>query len=260
MTEAADVVHFDRLDGVAVLTLDRPERLNAIGSDTIALLHAALDSIEGDDSLRAIVITGAGRAFSAGADISELDTLQTGADFARFVKGLTDAFDRLAGCAKPSIAAINGIALGGGCELALACDLRLAAPNARLGVPEVKLGLLPGAAGTQRLARMLPAAVAKHMLMTGAPLAANAAVGYGLINSIHDDVVAAALELATSLAAGPPKALAAAKELVDAGVEMTLTDGIVFERETVSALFETDDRIEGIAAFMAKRPPTFTGR
>lgn len=260
MTEAADVVHFDRLDGVALLTLDRPERLNAIGSDTIALLHAALDSIEGDDSLRAIVITGAGRAFSAGADISELDTLQTGADFARFVKGLTDAFDRLAACAKPSIAAINGIALGGGCELALACDLRLAAPNARLGVPEVKLGLLPGAAGTQRLARMLPAAVAKHMLMTGAPLAANAAVGYGLINSIHDDVVAAALELATSLAAGPPKALAAAKELVDAGVEMTLTDGIVFERETVSALFETDDRIEGIAAFMAKRPPTFTGR
>ena len=260
MTEATDVVHFDRLDGVALLTLDRPERLNAIGSDTIALLHAALDSIEGDDSLRATVITGAGRAFSAGADISELDTLQTGADFARFVKGLTDAFDRLAACAKPSIAAINGIALGGGCELALTCDLRLAAPNARLGVPEVKLGLLPGAAGTQRLARMLPAAVAKHMLMTGAPLAANAAVGYGLINSIHDDVVAAALELATSLAAGPPKALAAAKQLVDAGVEMTLTDGIVFERETVSALFETDDRIEGIAAFMAKRPPTFTGR
>ena len=260
MTTATDVVHFDRLDGVALLTLDRPERLNAIGSDTIALLHAALDSIEGDDSLRAIVVTGAGRAFSAGADIFELDTLQTGVDFARFVKGLTDAFDRLAACAKPSIAAINGIALGGGCELALACDLRLAAPNARLGVPEVKLGLLPGAAGTQRLARMLPAAVAKHMLMTGAPLAADAAVGYGLINSIHDDVVAGALELATSLAAGPPKALAAAKQLVDAGVEMTLTDGIVFERETVSALFETDDRIEGIAAFMAKRPPTFTGR
>lgn len=254
------MLRIEDTDRVRVLTLDRPDALNAFNealydATTVALRDAAVD-----DTIAVVVITGAGRAFSAGADISELDTLQTGADFARFVKGLTDAFDRLAACAKPSIAAINGIALGGGCELALACDLRLAAPNARLGVPEVKLGLLPGAAGTQRLARMLPAAVAKHMLMTGAPLAANAAVGYGLINSIHDDVVAAALELATSLAAGPPKALAAAKELVDAGVEMTLTDGIVFERETVSALFETDDRIEGIAAFMAKRPPTFTGR
>jgi len=254
------VLHLERRDDVALLSLDRPERLNAIGSDTVALLHAALDEIEADGSLRAIVVTGVGRAFSAGADISELDTLRSGADFGRFVKGLTDAFDRLAGCATPSIAAINGIALGGGCELALACDLRLAAPNARLGVPEIKLGLLPGAAGTQRLARLLPAAVTKHMLMTGAPLSADAALSHGLVNAIHDDVVTAALDLAHSIAAGPPRALAAAKHLVDAGIEMTLAEGIAFERQTVSALFETSDRIEGIAAFNAKRPPVFTGR
>src|SRR3954447_5891723 len=185
---------------VAVLTLDRPERLNAIGSDTVALLHQALDRIEADADTRAIVVTGEGRAFSAGADISELDTLHDGADFARFVTGLTDVFGRLAACATPSIAAINGIALGGGCELALACDLRLAAPNARLGVPEIKLGLLPGAAGTQRLARLLPIAVAKHMLMTGAPLSADAALGFGLLNGVHDDVLAAAMDLARALA------------------------------------------------------------
>jgi len=254
------VLRVERHGNVALLTLDRPNRLNAIGSDTVALLHDALDSIEAHRSLRAIVVTGAGRAFSAGADISELETLRSGADFSRFVQGLTGAFDRLAACATPSIAAINGLALGGGFELALACDLRVAAPTARLGVPEVKLGLLPGASGTQRLARLLPAAVAKHMLMTGAPLSAEAALTHGLVNAIADDVVGAALELAGVLAAGPPLALAVAKRLVDEGVEMTLAGGIVLERETVSGLFETADRVEGIAAFVDKRPPVFTGR
>ena len=254
-----DVLRFEQFDGVALLTVDRPERLNAIGSDTVALLHRALDVIEADGSLRAIVVTGEGRAFSAGADISELDTLHDGNEFGAFVNGLTDAYDRLAACATPSIAAINGLALGGGFELALACDLRLASPKARLGVPEVKLGLLPGAAGTQRLARMLPAAVAKYLLMTGNPLSADAALGYGLLNAIHDDVLVAAMELARTLAAGPPHALAAAKRLVDAGAEMTLAEGITFERRTVSGLFDTADRVEGIAAFVAKRPPVFTG-
>jgi enoyl-CoA hydratase len=255
-----EVLRFERVDGIALLTLDRAERLNAIGSDTVALLHQALDAIEGDDALRAIVVTGAGRAFSAGADISELDTLPDGAAFGVFVKGLTDAYDRLAACPTPSIAAVNGLALGGGLELALACDLRLAAPTARLGVPEVRLGLLPAAAGTQRLARLLPAAVAKHLLMTGAPLTADAALAFGLLNAIHDDVMAAAMDLASELAAGPPHALAAAKQLVDAGVEMRLADAITLERRTVSALFDTEDRIEGIAAFAGKRPPVFIGR
>lgn len=254
-----DILRFERRHGIALLTLDRPERLNAIGSDTVALMHAALGEIESDASLRAIVITGEGRAFSAGADISELDSLESGDDFARFVKGLTDAFDRLASCPTPSVAAINGMAFGGGFELALACDLRLATSTAKLGVPEIKLGLLPGAAGTQRLARMLPAAVAKYLLMTGAPLSATDAMGFGLVNSLHDDVLAAALELAGSLAAGPPKALAAAKRLVHTGLELPLADAIALERQTVSALFDTSDRLEGIAAFTSKRSPQFTG-
>ncbi|MDO8362181.1 MAG: enoyl-CoA hydratase/isomerase family protein [Actinomycetota bacterium] len=254
------VLRFERRGRVALLVLDRPTRLNAIGSDTVAELHQHLDAIEADPQLRSIVVTGEGRAFSAGADISELDTLQNGADFARFVKGLTDAYDRLEACPVPSIAAINGMAFGGGCELALACDLRLAAPGARLGVPEIKLGLLPAAGGSQRLARMLPAGVAKHMLLTGAPLDAATAAQFGLVNSIHDDVVEAALALATSLAEGPPAALAAAKRLVDIGGELSLAEGIALERDTVAALFDTHDRVEGLTAFREKRPPSFSGR
>ncbi|MDO8390317.1 MAG: enoyl-CoA hydratase/isomerase family protein [Actinomycetota bacterium] len=254
------VLRFDRRGRIALLVLDRPSRLNAIGSDTVAELHQHLDVIEADSELRAIVITGEGRAFSAGADISELDTLHDGADFGRFVKGLTDAYDRLEASPVPSIAAINGMAFGGGCELALACDLRLAAPGARLGVPEIKLGLLPAAGGSQRLTRMLPAAVATHMLMTGAPLDAATAVQFGLVNSLHDDVVAAALELAEVLAAGPPAALAAAKKLVHVGTELPLAMGIELERSTVSALFDTADRVEGLTAFREKRSPKFNGR
>lgn len=253
------VLRCEHRDHVALLVIDRPERLNAIGSDTVAELHQHLDVIEADPELRAIVITGEGRAFSAGADISELDTLQNGADFGRFVKGLTDAYDRLEASPVPSIAAINGMAFGGGCELALACDLRLAAPGARLGVPEIKLGLLPAAGGSQRLTRMLPAGVAMHMLLTGAPIDVATALQFGLVNAVHDDVVAAALELATVLASGPPLALAAAKQLVQVGGQLPLAEGIELERATVSALFDTADRVEGLTSFREKRPPRFRG-
>lgn len=256
----AEVVHVERRDAVLLLTLDRPGRLNAVGSDTAAQLQAALDVADADPTIRAIVVTGAGRAFSAGADITELDTLESPADFARFVRSLTDALDRLAASPLPSIAAVNGLALGGGFEVALACDLRIASPSARLGVPEVKLGVLPAAAGTQRLARQLPAAVAKWLIMTGEPFGAAQALQYGLLNDISDDPLAEALALAGRLAAGPPQAIAAAKRLVDVGVTMPLAAGIVFERETVAGLFATEDRVEGIAAFLEKRDATFRGR
>jgi enoyl-CoA hydratase len=180
---------------------------------------------------------------------------------AGFLQQFTDTYDRLARLTKPSIAAVNGLAFGGGLELALACDLRVVARGARLGVPEIKLGLLPGAGGTQRLARLLPAAVTKHMLMTGDPISAEEAHRLGLVNEVVDDgtALAAAERLAERLATGPPLALAAAKRLVDIGGPMALEGGIALERETVSLLFATEDRAEGVAAFMEKRAPHFQG-
>ena len=174
------VLRFERRGRVALLTLDRASRLNAIGSDTVAELHSHLDLIEAESDLRAIVITGEGRAFSAGADISELDTLRSGADFARFVKGLTDAYDRLANSSVPSIAALNGMAFGGGFELALACDLRIAVPGVRLGVPEVQLGLLPAAGGSQRLARLVGLGRALDIALSGEHVKAEEALRYAL--------------------------------------------------------------------------------
>jgi enoyl-CoA hydratase len=251
------------VDGsVAILTLDRPGRLNAIGSDTISLLQDALDAIEDNPELRVVVVTGEGRAFSAGADITELDRLHTSHDFARFVRTLTDSFGRLARLPQPSIAAVDGLALGGGFELALACDLRIAGEGARFGVPEVRLGLLPGASGTQRLARLLPPSIAKQLLMTAEMLTADDALRWGLVNRVvpAGEALAASLELARSLAIGPPKALAAAKRLVDEGTEMPFDTAVGLEREVVAMLFATDDRQEGVAAFLEKRQPTFTGR
>ena len=253
------LVHFERRERTALLTLDRPGRLNAVGSDMIGELDDHLDRIEADAGLRAVVITGAGRAFSAGADISELDTFATPDDFARFVNRLTDAYDRIERLPKPVIAAINGFALGGGCELALACDLRIAAPGAKIGLPEVKLGVMPGAAGTQRISRLLPAGLAKFLLMTGEPMSSADAERFGLVNQVADDCVSAAVGLAHRLSDLAPMALAAAKRLVDRGREMPLEAAIVFERETVTALFSTEDRQEGLTAFLEKRPPKFTG-
>lgn len=249
-------------DGVAVVTLDGPDRLNAIGTATLRELDAVFERIEADGAAGAVVVAGEGKAFSAGADIAELDALDDPGAFARFLRRFTDTYDRLARLPQPSIAAVHGVALGGGLELALACDLRVAGESARLGVPEIKLGLLPGAAGTARLTKMLPPGVAKQLLMTGDALAAADAHRLGLVNVVVNDeeVTAAAREMAARLAAGPALALAATKRLVDTGQVMPLDAATVLERETVAGLFGTADRAEGTAAFFAKRPPRFTGR
>jgi enoyl-CoA hydratase/carnithine racemase len=253
----------EKRDGaIAVVTLSRPDRLNAIGTDTLVALDAALIALASDDRVRAFVVTGEGRAFCAGADIGELSGLDGAAGFARFVHTFTDVLDRLEAHPKPSVAAIDGAALGGGLELALACDVRVAADDARLGVPEIKLGLLPGAGGTQRLPRLLPRGVALQMLLTGAPLGAVDAHRLGLINELSgaDPALGVAERLARELASGPPLAHRAAKHLVQRGALLPLTDAIDLERETVAELFATDDAAEGIAAFRAKRAPRFTGR
>ena len=261
MSQDTRTLRVEQRERVAVVTLARPDRLNAIGSDTLADLDAVLTALETDADVRAFVITGVGRAFSAGADIDELSGLDGAAGFARFVRAFTDVLDRLEQHPKPSIAAIDGVALGGGLELALACDLRVASDGARLGVPEIKLGLLPGAGGTQRLPRLLPRGIATHMLLTGEPLGAIDAHRLGLVNELSGDAPAlvVAERLARDIAAGPPLAHAAAKHLVQRGATLALNDAIDLERETVADLFATADAAEGLAAFREKRPPDFRG-
>jgi enoyl-CoA hydratase len=256
----SDVLRVERFGAVARLTLDRPELLNAIGTATVQALHLALDELAADDGVRALVLTGAGRAFSAGADIGELETCHSSRDFRAFIDRLDECFGRLQRFAKPSVAAIHGFAFGGGLELALACDLRVATPDARLGVPEMKLGLLPGAGATQRLPRLLPIAIAKQLILTGDPLSGDRAYQLGLVNDVAEDALARAEQLAAVLAAGAPLALAAGKQLVDDGVEMGLDAAVRLERETVAGLFGTEDREIGLQAFRRRTPPAFVGR
>jgi enoyl-CoA hydratase len=258
-----DVLRVERIEGaVAVIVLTRPDRLNAIGTDTLLALDAALADLAADDTVHAFVVTGEGRAFSAGADIDELAGLDGAAGFAEFLRRFTDVLDRLEQHPKPSVAAIDGAALGGGLELALACDLRVASDGARLGVPEIKLGLLPGAGGTQRLPRLVPRGIALQLLLTGNPLGAVDAHRLGLVNELSGDAPArvVAERLARDIAAVAPLAHAAAKQLVQRGATLDLADAIAFERETVAALFDSDDAAEGVAAFRAKRAPEFRGR
>ncbi|MEU6228835.1 enoyl-CoA hydratase/isomerase family protein [Streptomyces sp. NPDC047042] len=248
-------------DRIAVLTLDRPGQLNALGSGTMDELTRALGDIHDNDDVRALVVTGAGRAFSAGADLGEIESFTAPGQFRDFVGRLTEAFALLEDFPKPSVAAVHGFAFGGGLELALACDLRVVERGARLGLPEMKLGVLPGAGGTQRLPRLIPPAIAKQLILTGEPIDAERAWELGLVNELAEpgDALKAAEALATRLAAGAPLALAAGKRLVDHGLGMGLETAIAYERETVSVLFCTEDRAEGLKAFRERRPGDFRG-
>ena len=247
--------------GVAVLTLGRPERLNAIGSATVDVLQAALDTIETDASVRAIVVTGAGSHFCAGADLREIQTFEEAPAFRRLIAAMAEAFSRLERSAVPSVAAVEGMALGGGFELALSCDLVVAARSAQFGLPEIALGLVPGAGGTQRLTRRVPLGVAKRLLLTGERLDAARAADLGLVSELAADghALEGALRLAHRLAAGPPLAIAAVKRLAHAAGALSLEDGIALERDENTALFATPDRVEGLAAFAGKRPAVFSG-
>jgi enoyl-CoA hydratase len=245
--------------GVALVTLDRPEALNALSFDLLDDLVAALESLDADPSCRAVVITGAGeRAFAAGADIRELApqtfaSLTAGGRFA--------AWDRLAAIGVPLIAAVRGFALGGGCELAMACDMIVAAEDAAFGQPEILLGVMPGAGGTQRLTRAIGKARAMELILTGRTMSAREAEANGLVTSIVPAAATldAALELAGRIAAMPPLAVRAAKAAILAADESSLAEGLVQEREAFFRLFDTADQSEGMAAFTQKRPPVWSG-
>jgi enoyl-CoA hydratase len=256
-----ETLKVERTGRVATITIDRPEKRNALNAQVRNELVLALDSVETDEGVRVVVLTGAGdKAFVAGADIGEFadrtPIRQRAAMTGRRV------FDVLAGFPKPTIASINGFALGGGCELALACDLRIAARSARLGQPEVNLGILPGGGGTQRLPRLIGLGRAMRLILTGDLIGAEEAERIGLVDEIVDD---AALrertgELAARIAAHSPVALRLIKEAVRAAAEMPLAAGLAFERELFVTAFSSEDRTEGVAAFLEKRSPDFRGR
>ena len=261
-TPMTTTVSLTRRGRVGHLVLDGGARLNAIGSATLAALVDRLRSLEQDGVTRAVVVRGTGRAFSAGADLRELAEFPGPAQFAGFLTRFTAALDGLAGSPLPIVAAINGPALGGGLELALACDLRVAADVATLGLPEVALGAIPGAGGTQRLPRLVPPGIAREMLLLGEPITAARAYEIGLVNRVvpAELLLTTATELAERLAQGPPLVHSAVKSLLDATAAGPARDGIDSERQRAHDLFASADGAEGRRAFAQRRPPTFTGK
>ncbi|HET9052156.1 MAG TPA: enoyl-CoA hydratase-related protein [Candidatus Dormibacteraeota bacterium] len=254
-----DLVRVERSGAHATLVIDHP-KANAISAGVIAAFTSALDALEKDPSVRALVVTGEGRRFfAAGADVTEFPAA---AAAGRPAGGGGEMCRRLALLAKPSVAAVNGIAFGGGCEIALACDIRIAAESARFGQPEINLGIIPGWGGTQRLPRAIGMSRAMRMLLTGEAIDAATALAWGLVSEVvpDDDLRAAAEALAEKLAAQAPLAVAATKRAVHEGVDKPLSHGLDVETHEFTRLFASDDASEGIAAFLDKREPRWRGR
>jgi enoyl-CoA hydratase len=255
-------VDLERRGPVAVLVLNRPEALNALSVDMLDDLADHLATVESEPDLRAVVITGGGeKAFTAGADISHMRTAspleaRAYAQRGHHITNRIEAFDT------PVIAAVNGYALGGGCELALACDIRLAAEEARFGLPEVNLGIMPGWGGTQRLARATSPGFAKELIFTGRQVSAEEARDAGLVNHVYprSELLERAVEMGELIAAKPPWAIASAKEVVNLALEGDLHGHLARELDAFALAFTTEDQREGMAAFLEKRPPRFVGR
>jgi enoyl-CoA hydratase/carnithine racemase len=246
-------------DSVGWILLDGADRLNPIGTKTYTAIANAVRRFEDQESVRAVVVHGAGRVFSAGADIEEIRGFGDRSEFEDFIQGFTDALDVIASSPLPVIAAVHGAALGGGLELALACDMRVATPEAKLGLPEAKLGVLPGAGGTQRLPRLIPMGVASEMLMLGNTITGERGHALGLVNRLAgaDDFLDTAAALAQQLAAGSAQVPSATKSLLRATAHLMVAEGIEQERAVAADLFDTADGREGFAAFLEKRPPKF---
>jgi enoyl-CoA hydratase len=247
-------------DGVALIRLNRPDALNALNSKLLQELSAALDVAEADDAVRCLVLTGSDRAFAAGADIKEMSDKSYAQMFSQDF--FTAAARRLEQRRKPMIAAVAGYALGGGCELAMLCDFIIAADTAKFGQPEINLGVVPGIGGTQRLTRLVGKSKAMDMILTARMMDAAEAERAGLVSRVvdADKLIGEAMAAATKIAAQSPLAVGMAKELVDAAYETTLAAGVALERRLFHSLFAFDDQKEGMAAFVEKRKPKFTGR
>jgi enoyl-CoA hydratase/carnithine racemase len=255
----AEVLEERPAKGVALLRINRPEALNALSMSVRATLGEMVTRLDADPDIRALVITGDEKAFAAGADLAELRK-RTVHDTT--FRSSRVAWEAMESCRKPIIAAVNGFALGGGCELALHCDIIIAGEGAMFGLPEVKVGIMPGAGGTQRLVRAAGKFQAMRYLLTGDFIPALAARAMGLVSEVlpDADVLAHALKIAGKIAALPPLSVDAIKEVVNLGADAPLEVALLLERKAFQLLFATEDRDEGIGAFLDKRKPVFKGR
>ena len=248
-------------DRVATLTVNRPDKLNALNDATVAELGTAIDELRGNDAVAGIILTGAGRAFVAGADISELRAKAPGDAYTLARRG-QDVFGRFETSPKPVIAAVNGFALGGGCELAMACHVRIASESAKFGQPEVKLGVIPGYGGTQRLTRLVGRGRALQLLLTGEMIDAHEAHRIGLVNRVvasGESVVDAARTMLRQMLANGPLALAQCIDVVNRGPDVAIDEALALEAAAFGQLASTQDMREGTSAFLEKRAPSFRG-
>ncbi len=255
-----ETILFETQDKIAIITLNRPEALNALNSTLMSEISHAIGIIESDDNIGATIITGSQKSFAAGADIKEMANM----DFAKAYGGdfITSNWEAASKARKPIIAAVAGFALGGGCELAMMCDFIIAAENAKFAQPEIKLGVIPGAGGTQRLVHAIGKAKAMEMVLTGRMIDANEAEKAGLVARVValDELMPIAIETAKSIASMGRLAVLAAKESVNQAFESGLSEGLRFERRIFHALFATEDQKEGMAAFTQKRAAEFKGK
>ena len=247
---------------VEVWTLNRAEKLNALSTPLIGELAAAVQRVHDDPRVRAVVITGSGRAFCAGADLAELDGADSPGQQAGFGRRLQAVLSAIEALDRPVLAALNGMALGGGCELLLACDLVVADEGATIGVPEIRVGVIPGGGGTQRLPRVVGRNVAKDLVMRGTSLSARRAYELGLVNEVvaGGEALHTALTWASELANGPSVAIGTAKRVINRGIEADLAAGLELELQALHALFGTQDAKDGLRAFVGHTKPEFRGR
>jgi len=250
-----------REGAVAIITINRPEALNALDGATIEALGSAVDQLDDDKSVNVLVFTGAGRSFIAGGDIADLNSRRGLAHYQEFAENIHRLFRRIETLDKPTIAAVNGFALGGGTELLLALDLRILSDRAKLGLPEIKLGIFPGAGGTQRILRQLPLCRAKEIMFTGDMLTPEEAVSIGLANRVvpHDALMAETVATARKIAEKSPLALKLLKRAMTDGGDMPLSAALRHEQAMIGLMLDSDDAHEGCSAFLEKRSPSFRG-
>ena len=257
---AYNTILVDTQGPVGIVTLNRPKAMNALNGEIVGEIGAALDAFEADDGIGCIVLTGSEKAFAAGADIKEMaDKSYMDVYLANFI---TDGWERVTTCRKPIIAAVAGYALGGGCEVAMMCDFIIAADTAKFGQPEITLGIIPGAGGTQRLTRFVGKSKAMEMVLTGRMMGAEEAERAGLVSRVVPavDLLEEAVKTAKSIADLSRPAVMVAKESVNRAYESSLTEGVLLERRSFHALFATEDQKEGMAAFAEKRQPKWRNR